>query len=399
MRRLALNLAVAAVAVIVALCFAEIALRLVVPPTRGYFVLVPGREWTVHTPPGLLPGVPPTAHAQVNQLGIRGRSFGADTSEYRVLVVGGSTTQCAVLDDSLVWTHLLEGALGHASDSRSVWVGNVGRDGATTRDHVLHLKYLLPQYPRIDAVIALVGVNDMISALRQGTSYWPPDSVTAPAGERQQMSHAFIFVPGRIQDAVGGGQRHEPWYKATALWQLARRVKFARDMHRTFRLENEGARLLEEARHRRATAAHWVDTVPPLERPLVEYRRNLNAMVDHARAAHARLIFITQPVLWRPEMPPAIAHLLWFGWIGAERAHAESYYTSGALYRAMTAYNDVLLDVCRVRAVECIDAARALPPDTTTFYDDVHFNAHGSATLARLLETYLRARPPFMGHE
>jgi hypothetical protein len=62
----------------------------------------------------------------------------------------------------------------------------------------------------------------------------------------------------------------------------------------------------------------------------------------------------------------------------------------------MDGYNAVSRDVCRSVDVECVDAAAALPQDTTVFYDDVHFNVSGSHALAALLHRFFASRPPFV---
>ena len=389
------NLSLAALSVGAALGAAELGLRALLPPSRAYYVLRPGRDWTVTAAPDLLPGVTGVAHFRVNRFGIRGREFGDDRAEYRILAVGGSTTQCAVLDDTEVWTHLLEADLGRTADGRAVWVGNVGRDGATSRDLVMHVKYLLRQYPRIDVVVSLVGVNDMMSALHQGWGYRMPAPVTDSTAERTQRRRAFAVVPGRIQEPVGYGARPVPWYKATALWQLARRVKTERRLHATFDLRDRAGAALERARLKRRATRAWIDSLPPLDEPLVEYRRNLNAMADLAAAAGVRIVFATQPSLWRGALSDREAHLLWFGWVGADRASAGAFFTAGALGRAMARYNETLLDVCRRRTLECVDAATALPSDTTVLYDDVHFNEHGSQLLAHALAGHFREHAPY----
>jgi lysophospholipase L1-like esterase len=387
------NLSLAAVSAVVALGAAELLLRAVVPPSRGYFVLPPGADWTLVAAPGLLPGVEGVQHIRVNPSGVRGRTFGDDHAEYRILAVGGSTTRCGSLDETEAWPHLLEAQLGSTMDGRDVWVGNVGKDGATTRDHVLHLKYLLPQYPRIDAVVSLVGVNDMISALQQGWQYRLPDPVTELGAERAQMRRAFFRVPGRLQDPPVNTIKPVPWYKATALWQLGGRAKQA--IPRSFRLEDFVRRGVRKARYERHTAAAWVDSLPPLESPLVEYRRNLNAMADLAAKAGVRLVFVTQPSMWREGMSAAEQRFLVFGALVTLQPPPWAYYTTGALGRAMARYNETLLDVCRIRHLDCVDAAPRVPRDTTALYDDVHFNANGSRLLARALVEHFRTRPPF----
>jgi hypothetical protein len=85
---------------------------------------------------------------------------------------------------------------------------------------------------------------------------------------------------------------------------------------------------------------------------------------------------------------------LWFGWIGADWSRSKTYYTTGALARAMAIYNGALLGACREKGVECVDAAALIPRDTSMFYDDVHFTEAGSAKLAAVLTSYFRSRVP-----
>jgi lysophospholipase L1-like esterase len=378
------------VSAVVALGAAELALR-IMPPSRGYSTLPPGTEWTLTPLPGVIHGVEGVSHVRVNRFGVRGRLFGDDAAEYRILAVGGSTTLCRALDDTKVWTHLVEADLGRTVDGRAVWVGNVGRDGSTSRDHVLQVKYLLRQYPRVDAVVSLVGVNDLISALQQGWHYRLGAPVTESGAEHEQMQRAFAQLPGRLQDQAAYLTGPVPWYKATALWQLGRRAKRALGRGRAIALRNAGVRSLQTARLERQNAAPWIDSVPPLDAPLIEYRRNLNAMADLAAAAGARLVLVTQPSAWREGMSDVEERLMLMGSLAGGRA----YFTTRVLSGAMARYNATLLEVCRARGLECVDAAHLIPKDTTALYDDVHFNERGSRLLAEALAEHFRTRAPF----
>jgi hypothetical protein len=389
------HLSLAAASVILALGASELLLRSVVPPSRGYSTLPPGAAWTLIPEPDVLHGLEGVSHVRVNRFGVRGRAFGGDRSEYRILAVGGSTTLCRALDDTEVWTHLLEVDLGRTADGRQVWVGNVGRDGASARDHVLQLKYLLPQYPHMDVVVALVGVNDMMPTIHQGWHYRLPTAVTEPDAEREEMPRAFALFPARLQDGDPSGTRRVPWFKATALWQLARRAKQALASRRTIRMGLAGQSPIVNARLERLTATK-IDSLPSLDAPMIEYRRNLNAMADLAVAAGVRLVLVTQPSVWREGMSDAEEHQLWLGLVATDGASAPAYLTTRALRRAMARYNNTLLEVCRARELDCLDAANLLPHDTTAMYDDVHFNEQGSRLLARALAEHFRQRPPFL---
>lgn len=385
------NLTLLLVSGLMGIGLTEGALRALLPSARGYYALMPGTNRSFDVPPGLLPGVAGRVRYRVNRYGIRGRLFGPDGAEYRILAGGGSTTECLVLDDTLAWPYLLEAGLDRTADGRRAWVGNVGRSGKTARDHVVQIKHLLTWYPRIDAVIVLVGANDLVKTLQQGFDYGAPRPITEPAAEAEQLQSAFVSLPGTLQGA--GGSSARPWFRETAVWQLARRAKLVWQ-HRSRWGAGDGG--IARVRRVRAQVDHPIDSLPPLDAPLAEYRANLEAIIAVARAAGVRLVFMTQPTLWHEHLSPALERLLWFGWVGTrEPDSTTAFFTTSALARGMSRYNATLLSVCADAGGECIDVAGFLPPDTTVFYDDMHFNEAGSRQLAELLQDHFARRPPF----
>jgi hypothetical protein len=156
-----------------------------------------------------------------------------------------------------------------------------------------------------------------------------------------------------------------------------------------------GTQGLVRARDARARARVVREDLPSLEAPIEEYRRNLRAMADIAAAHRVRLVFGTSPSLWRKTMPADEMRSLWMGWLGSDWSTADGYFSTEALARAMELFNQTLLDVCRERGVECIDAASQLPRAGDILYDDVHFTAEGARQLAALLARQLEDRPPF----
>jgi lysophospholipase L1-like esterase len=385
-RRLWVNLLLAGAAVALTLAASEVTLRLVLPSRDRYYVNLPLTDMRAVLSPRVVRGVDSAVRYQVNADGIRGRSFGPDSAEYRILAVGGSTTECLLLNYESSWPALLEQRLARTIDGRSVWVGNVGRSAMTSREHVLHLKYLLAQYPRIDAVVVLVGINDMLSALRQGSRYTLPRPITEMEAERRDLRRAFASLP-HIEDLPVDSVTF-PWYHRTALWDLARRAKAVHQ--RSARLDNLASDGLVGLRERRA-AGMTIDTMPSLETPLVEYRRNLMTMADIAAARHVRLVFSTQSFLWRNDMSSVERHDLWLG----SRGPDEAYYSPRVLAQAMGDYNAVTMEVCKMRSLDCIDAASAIPHSSAMFYDDVHFTNAGSRQMAVVVAEYFSHQPPF----
>jgi lysophospholipase L1-like esterase len=388
-------LALACTTIILTLGVAELALRTLVPPPQHYAVLFPGTR-IFEPDPRFIHGVEGPARYEVNAQGYRGRDFGADTSEYRILLVGGSTTECTILDVSENWGSIIEGALTPTRDGRGAWVGNVGRSGLTARDHAVTVKFLLQQYPRIDLIVVLVGINDLTAALRQGNDYQPPRPITEPEAERVQVRNAFaISKEGlyRPLTEAAGEVSAAPWYESLRLYDLARRAWRARNA-RDVQRQVGGANLGTWRAHRQQ-ASRILDQLPDLTSPLAEYRANLRAIVQAARAHGADVVFLTQPSLWRPGLSADEERLLWLGGTGPfQEQPGQEYYSVPALTEAMARYNRTTLDVCSEENLRCFDLATELPSEASMLYDDVHFTEAGSAVVGRLVAAHLRASLP-----
>ena len=363
------------------LAIAEAAARLALP--EGYYVWPPHFRETFSLGLDVLKGASNESSLTINAQGVRGDPLPED-DRYRLLAIGGSTTICTYLDDGDAWPHLvqrrLEGELGEGS----VWVGNVGRPGHSTAHHRLQLEKLLAQYPQIDAVLMLVGINDMLSRI----SFLRDPVALPPPGSNQQLRGTFSVFPGWDADS--------PWYRRTRIAQLL--------AMRSWRLPGQRAQgplvdargeFVVRARDYRRQARSFLEELPGLPDGLAGYEQGLNEIVDTAQAAGVRLIFLTQPTLWRKGLSAEEEASLWMGGPRFDRlAPGVEFYSVRALADGMARYNQTLLHVCRERGVECIDVASQLPRDGVVFWDDAHFTVEGSHRLAQLVSDYLRAQAP-----
>jgi hypothetical protein len=118
-------------------------------------------------------------------------------------------------------------------------------------------------------------------------------------------------------------------------------------------------------------------------------------MADIAAATHVRLVFLTQPSIWHDGMSAAERRMLWLGSVEVGPNGRSTYFSTGALARAMATYNENVIRVCRERRIECVDAAAQIPRDTSMMWDEVHFTEAGSRRLAQRLARYLGDRPPW----
>jgi lysophospholipase L1-like esterase len=393
-------IALAAAALAVATAAAELLLRVIVPSPTKYFVLRPGIRQVFHANPLYVRGIEGEAVYEVNADGLRGPPLSGNAdSQYRILVVGGSTAENLFLTEDENWPGILQRELPPATPGRVVRVANAGRSGMNARDHVVQVRRLLPQLGHLDLLIVLVGVNDFTVATAGMDHPQPP--LTDSAAMLAQERRAFAAVPGpfyapRTDELLVSGA---PWYKGTALYQLAKRAKFEwqKRTHNALISQDPTGMVNQRWRSNRSAATALLDTMPSsLSRAVREFRFNLAAIAAEAGRHQVRLLLLTQPSVWRDSMTTEERRFLWLGGTGdfqAGKGHA--YYTPGALRKGIDQFNRATLETCVATGVECLDLATMIPRDTLHFYDDVHYTELGAKRVGEAIVDYLRARPPF----
>ncbi len=371
---------------LVFLGIAELFLRHILPDR--YYVWPPGFQRIFEPDPAVVHGVRSPSRLTINAAGMRGDLPG-DAARYRILAVGGSTTICVYLDDSQAWPYLLQRRLNAVLGEDGVWVGNVGRPAHTTQQHVLQVEKLLEQHPEIDALVLMIGINDMLIDLSLMSH--PSTELLRDLGQADpnaQLRRAFSIFPGFWDDA--------PWYARNVvgrLWWVARwhPVPQSGDVPA---MDRRGE-FVHRLRGFRARASSLRGELPELGSRLDAYVGRVEQIAERADAAGVRLLLSTQPTLWRERLSGVEQALLWGGGPPLDRLRDGAvYYSVEALAEAMRMYNDALLGLCRARGIECVDLAEGIPRDAIHFYDDAHFSEAGSARVAELLADYLLAREP-----
>lgn len=347
-----------------------------------YYVYPPNLQHIMNIKPGIMQGVAEKARFYTTSDGLRGDEISKDDA-YRILAIGGSTTACLYLDQDKAWPYALQKKLSEFT-CKKVWVGNAGKAGLSTREHLMHVKYLLPQFSRIDAIIILVGCNDLFRRLIEDDNYDPRFLENYASRQRKLMNGAFSRTPyysGKYRFKTG-------YYDQTAIGSLYIQLKTA--YTRKTLIQDVEGEYVSRLQNLRKDAHTLVDRLPDLDSGLAEYRNNLNAIIDMVQSKSIRLIFITQPSLLRPNMPQHEKDLITSGWIENEKSGR--YYTAEALSEGLERYNEELKRVCRNRGIELIDLAAILPRSTDVFYDEVHLNDHGSLLTADIIFNFLKAK-------
>ncbi|MCA8967112.1 MAG: hypothetical protein KDC48_19690, partial [Planctomycetes bacterium] len=346
------------------------------PPADLYCVWPPGMRARFQPAEGVMPGISGEKRFAINRHGLRGRDP-AD-GDYRILTIGGSTTECLYLDQEETWANRLEVAL--AARGRPTWVGNAGVSGHTSREHLLTARHLVPQ-EQPDAVVVLAGINDFMLRLEQGDDY-DAAAMQSPIVQQSLMERAFRDHPRRDADARA--------------WQDLAVVRLVQRWRRASATDKPPAEIVQDRcglfmvdRRLHRQQAPPLTELPPLTAALAEFRANLEALATVARRGGARVVLVTQPFLWQEDMPKELADLLLFG----EAPYG--YYVPAAMIDGLEQYNAVTRAIARELDLELVDLTDRLPKDTAAFVDDVHFNENGARLVAAAIAAHFAARTPY----
>ncbi len=387
-RAAALIIMLNAVLLVVALGLVELGLSWYeAPASVRYSVYPPNQTIAVTVNPGVTPGVRDDAVYEINALGTRGPLPSPD-DDLRILALGGSTTECFVLSLEESWPFRVGQLLGGAA-GRKVWVGNIGRAGRHSRQHYFDAKYVVPELGRAHLALLMIGINDQFNRMVQGEAFETQD-VLALDREGSYMSTAL-----HVGEAQGGwlARRHLARRGRRALEWL--KLLSPREREIRWMLSQTLPDFYVNGRAMRAARGATIETLPPMQEPIAEFERNLGLIIARLREHGTEPVLITQPSMWRDDLTGEEAGLLWLGSADGwpPNRDAGAYYSVGAMAAMLRLYNDALRNIARSEGISLIDLAVLVTPDTTTFYDDVHFNESGAERAARVIAGALRDGP------
>lgn len=357
------KLLVLAVASVLALFVLELGVRIFKPfgnRLRGNLIVLPVLmrfQWTNTANAKLTPTITNTC----NSLGFRGPDPPADfANRLSVVAVGGSTTECKMLNDGETWPEVLGREL--APRFPDVWVNNAGQDGHSTWGHAMlveqHLRELKPK-----VCLFLVGVNEI--------------------GRLDLSSY----------DASLDAGQQGLFRRLAAASEL---VSLVRALVRTRRAHAMG---VAHAVHDLRTIPDYV--VPPNDREtelqfhrvrcLDAYRDRLRRLLQLTRAIPSQPILVTQPALYGDVVDPTTGVAL--GTRAVDTDYLDSTgvrHLDGKLaWEILELYNDVTREVAQATDTQLIELGRTLPKDSALYYDWVHYTAQGARVVAGIVAARL----------
>jgi lysophospholipase L1-like esterase len=362
------DFALLAGSIVVCAALAELALRLFAP--------VPADDASVrYQYKQNLPGLKSFVTYERNAYGLRATTMDAQPKAHgvkRVLCLGASTTDQINQNLGDTWCGLLETQLNRSYASTGVRfeTASLGRGGFRAVDDLAWAEDSLAAL-QPDAVILLLGINDLVFTGARGYRYDRLDSSLARSRRRR-----------------GGGRPAEaPWQRRVCpmtlqvcrrLMLLKHRIAAARQADAPIRLDWDSENLPRLRKTYQALAE--VDHVDRDPDPEKEFHDAADSLVASLAARHIRTIVLGQPVLWSNQLGDAEKSLLWFP-VATPKGPVRPNGTW--LANEMSRYNTDLSAIASARGATFFNLEGRIPKTAEYFFDDCHYTDAGSGLVAK----------------
>jgi lysophospholipase L1-like esterase len=327
---------------------------------RGDKIVLPvNAQYTVHNT--LSQKLDAEIQHSKNSIGFRGPEPPAPFQEYlSILTVGGSTTECMLLDDEKEWAYVLSNQLKKNFDH--VWVNNAGLDGHSTfghtvlmRDHIIKIK------PRI--VLFLIGINDI-----GRDTYNFHDKKMLHEITFSSMT-SFIISAVNHSDALTLILNLYRGYQAQKMG-LAHGTTI--DLTTISSSDTLELSLEDQQRIKEKHQTLYID----------EYQNRLEELVRVSVANGIDPIFITQPALYGDSVDEVTK-------VDMSQIRISNELNGKVGWEVLEQLNDVTREIGEKHNVLVIDLARKLPKNSRYYYDWIHYSNEGSQEVAKIIGTQM----------
>lgn len=299
-----------------------------------------------------IPGIGSIITHTKNSLGFRGPEMPERLENFTLIIaVGGSTTECFYLDDSLIWTNLLYKNL--QSVNPNVWINNAGFQGHSTFGNFILINDYVKRF-KPDYILLMEGINEIDRAdIREDESVSTSSDNTSLWGWMKRKSH--------VVNAAINIQRH----------MMAEKLGVADKYFDPAKMDQLN---LSDA---------YIDSSLEAQQVFVSaYSQRLSRIIDTCVANNIQPVLITQPILYG-DMKDCVT--------GKDLTTVEvAKGVNGLLmWKLIELYNEETRKLSRDKNLTLVDLAFEMPKCSKYFYDVCHFTNEGSKRVAEILSQHL----------
>jgi lysophospholipase L1-like esterase len=304
-----------------------------------------------------LPDMDSVVVFSTNNMGYRGDSLihPKPKEEYRVFMVGGSTTENLFLDDSWGLERKVQEALQTSVGSKVVKVYNAGKSGDGSPDHLAMLAHRITHL-QPDLVVLFPGINDL-NRLFGGYDYLHFPKVSEKE-KRSAVQGIKFFLSN---------------------FQLVRRLINIINPEKPDARTSIFLKTNYEDKVREVMALPLVENLPEADFGL--FRRNILSFAGIMKAQQVDLLLMTQTHTWGDISDEFLKSNHWMTAVGNIR------YPETELAEALGQINEILISIAAQEEIPLLDLEKEIPKTSAYFYDDCHFNKGGITKSAELISS------------
>lgn len=294
-----------------------------------------------------LPHMDSKVEFTTNNMGFRGDllTVPKPKNEYRVFLIGGSTTENLFIDDQWGLERQIQSRLQDSVKNKTIKVYNAGKSGDATPDHLAMLTFRIIHL-RPDLIVLFPGINDLNRLVR---------------------NYDYLHFPKSEEDRKNTFVRDLKFFLSNS--QIFRRL---------INVMNRNETNARSAIYLKTNYKEKVQEVSKL--PLMEefphldfniFRRNIQSFVGIAQAHHIPLLLLTQTHTWNNDSDEYLKANHWMTGTGDYR------FPERDLADALGIINQILLETASQSGMISLDLEKQIPKTSDYFYDDCHFNKMG----------------------
>lgn len=336
---------------------------------KRYYVFTPGKRLQVHLDRDVCPQLPPVARFYINSDGERGDEPPRSRDGlYRILVAGGSISECYFLDQETTWPAVMQRLLQRqdnltALGASRVHVGCIARSGVGSEGLDLIFNRVLPQYSRLQLIVVIVGVTDVMHWIEQGT----PDVL-----KHVKVDDVFQYHP----------ERQFGWNpKRTATMELVKRA-LRRWLH-PLEFNLNAGQWVTRARIMRSRAVDVRNEIRDPSLLLDHFEFHFRRLMLQAAAHADRVLFFRQP--WFKTCSPQDTAAMWHGGIGKAWQASENittYYSLDAFSQVMSRLDERAASVADTLGITQLELMPIIESSLQNYYDGFHLTDVGAQRIA-----------------
>lgn len=293
-----------------------------------------------------------------NNVGFRGDSLAMPkpADETRIFIIGGSTTQCLYIDDSVSVERVLQNSLREKIPGRNIKVYSAAKSGDATAEHLAMLSQrIIHMQP--DMVIIFSGINDLRKSIQKYDHMH--------LGAVRQYSPKYIFLAATNYQL---GRRLYYLFKRPDEEELRESIPLTTNYRELFRIQQETPE---------SDSIPYINAQP--------YSLNLKSIAGICAANDVTLVFVPNQSTWDSKTDTSMRTRHWLLTCGKVR-YKEEYLSAG-----LAIFNDTMRAIAVRKNIPVFDLPAVLPASGEYFYDDCHFNKNGSVAAGKMLAGFIQA--------